>query len=296
MDPANLVVVANTGDDFEHLGYRICPDIDTLVYTLSGKNNQKQGWGRADETWEFMEKLRTEQPEDAWFLLGDKDLLTHWFRRDALASGLSLSEVTAQLVEHFGVTAKIVPMTDDPVHTYIRVEGEAGDDTWLPFQEYFVRRRCEPKVRAVEFRGAEEAAMSPGFREALGGDLEAVVICPSNPYLSVDPILSLPGVRDTLHGCGAPVVAVSPVVGGKAIKGPTTKMMRELGLESDVASIARHYADVIDGLVVDATDQGAVEAIAACGVRVTVTQTVMRSLEDREQLARDTLDFARSLQ
>jgi len=288
----DLLVVANTGDDFEHLGYRICPDTDTLLYTLAGIENPETGWGRAGETWSYMERLRRESPEDAWFLLGDKDLETHRFRRAALASGRRLSEITAELAGRFGISVAIVPMSNDPVYTTVEAEMPGGEIRSLPFQDYFVRYRCEPTVRAIEYTGAERARMTPRLRAAFADPVRAVVICPSNPYLSIDPILAVPGLRKSLRDCGAPVVAVSPIVGGKAIKGPTAKLMKELGLKADVASIARHYAGLIDGLVIDHQDESRAGQVESEGMRVRVTQTVMRTLDDRIRLAREVLDFA----
>lgn len=290
-----LTVVANTGDDFEHLGFYICPDIDTLLYTLGGVSNTDLGWGRADESWTFMDELRETDPGNAWFQLGDKDLETHRYRRAALEEGKSLSSVTAELAGRFGIDSQILPMSDDPVRTHVRVETETGDEC-LPFQEYFVRLRCEPKTIDIEFRGGDSACVNPALLSLLGAETpRAVVICPSNPYLSIDPMLALQGLRSTLMETDAPVIAISPVVGGKAIKGPTAKIMQELGIATDVHSIAAHYRDVIDGLVIDTADAGDAQKLEEAGVETRVTNTVMKSLEDREQLARDVLAFADSL-
>lgn len=287
-----LLIVANTGDDFEHLGFYICPDIDTLLYTLGGIVNTQTGWGRADETWQFMEELKSTNPEKAWFLLGDKDLETHRYRTTALARGDSLTDVTARLAGQFGVLPRIVPMSDDPVRTHVLAD-IAGAERWLPFQEYFVRYRCEPRTIRIEFRG--QASVSTALETALSDSaVAAVVVCPSNPYLSVDPILSVDRLSRVLRSSGAPVVAVSPVVGGRALKGPTAKIMRELGLESDVEAIARHYSGFADGLVIDDADAESANSVAAQGLSVAVTNTVMKSLGDRKQLARDVLEFAAS--
>lgn len=295
LGPGDLVVAANTGDDFEHLGFLVCPDIDTLVYTLGGVANPQTGWGRADETWSFMERLETEDPEHAWFRLGDKDLEVHRFRKAALSSGKSLGEVTALIARRFGVDVPVIPMSEDPVRTHLLAETGTGPE-WLPFQEYFVRHGCEPVVRRIEFRGREQASVTPGLAAALaGGDTRAVVICPSNPYLSIDPILAVPGMTEAISGCGAPVVAVSPIVGGRALKGPTTKIMAELGLAADVAAIAEHYAGLVDGLVIDRQDGEWSGPLRERGMRVSVTNTVMTTLEDRRQLAREVLDFANRL-
>jgi LPPG:FO 2-phospho-L-lactate transferase len=292
LPPQDLLLVANTGDDFDHLGFRICPDIDTLIYTLGGVSNTELGWGRADETWTFMEELRKEDPEQAWFQLGDKDLETHRLRRDALQAGVTLTEATARLARHYGVEATILPMSDDPVRTWLQVEDEAGS-RWLPFQEYFVKLQCRPVIRRIEYRGASRADLSPPLRSALqGGRIRALILCPSNPFLSIDPILAVPGLGRLLQDSGAPIVAVSPLVGGRALKGPTAKIMGELGLPTDVLAVAAHYRGLIDGLVIDREDGGLQSRLQEEGLQVAVTDTVMRSLGDRVQLARDVLDFA----
>jgi len=292
VDPEDLLIVVNTGDDFEHQGFYICPDIDTLLYTLGGVSNTTTGWGRADETWTFMQALQKDHPDEAWFQLGDKDLETHRFRTQELAEGRTLTEVTADLAQRFQLAPSVLPMSDDPVRTYVLAESDAGEH-WLPFQEYFVKLRCKPRTRRIEFRGSAEASVSSRLKTALTErTTRAVVLCPSNPFLSIDPILAVPGIKKLLRDCGAPVIAVSPVVGGRALKGPTAKIMHELGLASDVAAIAEHYHDVIDGLVIDRQDQGELERLQAMGIRATITNTVMVSLEDRIQLATDVLNFA----
>lgn len=292
LPPPQLLLVANTGDDFEHLGFHISPDIDTLIYTLGEVSNTELGWGRANETWDFMEELRKQDPEQAWFLLGDKDLETHRLRRDALQAGLTLTEATARLARHYAVGATILPMSDDPVRTWLHVEDEAGS-RWLPFQEYFVKLQCRPVIRRIEYRGAARANVSAPLRSALqAGRVRALILCPSNPFLSIDPILAVPGLRRLLQDSGAPVVAVSPIVGGRALKGPTAKIMGELGLATDVLAVAAHYRGLIDGLVIDRDDVALQQRLQEVGLRVAVTDTVMRSLDDRMRLARGVLDFA----
>jgi len=290
--PAELLIVVNTGDDFEHLGLAICPDLDTVMYTLSGHANPETGWGVAGETWHFLDALAALGGED-WFRLGDRDLATHVERTRRLRAGATLSRITSHLAARLGVPSRIAPMSDDPVRTV--VETPEGD---LPFQEYFVRRACEPAVRGLRFEGAATARMSAAFESALADpSLDAVVMCPSNPYLSVDPILAIPGVRAALARSAAPVVAVSPIVGGRAIKGPAAKIMGELGVEASAASVAVRYGDLLDGFVLDETDRalaGAIES-AEAGVRVRVEQTVMRTDEDRTRLAASVLEFARLL-
>ena len=295
--PEDLLTVVNTGDDFEHLGLTICPDLDTVMYTLSGRANPETGWGLAGETWHFLEALGALGGED-WFRLGDRDLATHVERTRRLRSGETLSEVTSDLAARLGVRSRIAPMSDDPVRTV--VETPDGD---LPFQEYFVRRRCEPAVRGLRYEGAPAARMSAAFEAALTDPaLEAVVVCPSNPYLSVDPILAVPGVRAALARCPAPIVAVSPIVGGRAIKGPAAKIMEELGVEVSAAAVAARYRALLDGFVLDETDRalaGTIESESAAGergaLRVRVEQTVMGTGADRTRLAARVLGFARLL-
>lgn len=288
LDPSALVVVANTGDDFEHLGLHVSPDLDTLTYTLAGLANRSTGWGREDESWGFMAALAALGGED-WFLLGDGDLAMHVERTRRLANGESLTAVTAHLTAQLGIATPILPMSDDPVRTMV---GTA--DGPLAFQHYFVREKCTPAVTGFTFEGADVARPNPAFLSALDAQgLEGIVICPSNPFISIDPILALPGVRERLAASSAPVVAVSPIVGGQAIKGPTAKMMDEMGLAQTTTEVAGHYAGLLDGFVVDTVDEGASDAVRALGMEVLVTGTVMESLDDRVALARAVLAFAR---
>ena len=284
LDDAELVIVANTGDDFVHLGLAISPDLDTLVYTLAGLADPVQGWGRRDETWTFMTALE-QLGGETWFRLGDADLAMHVERTRRLAAGETLSAVTDRLRRQLGIAARILPMSDDPVRT--RLETDAG---WLDFQDYFVRRQCTPRVRRLDFLGADNARPLPQVMASLGSrDLRAVVICPSNPFLSIEPILAIPAIRAALAGCRAPIVAVSPVIGDQAVKGPTTKIMRELGLGSGAADVARRYADLLDVFVVDEVD--AATAVPA-DIEVVSAPILMTSLEDRERLARVVLAAA----
>lgn len=279
-----LTIVTNTGDDFVHLGLAISPDIDTILYTLADLVDPLQGWGRRDETWTFMAALG-ELGGETWFRLGDADLALHVERTHRLAGGATLTEVTAHLARQLRVGARVLPMSDDEVRTQLRTDGG-----WLDFQDYFVRRRCEPPVREVRYAGADTATASADVLAALrGADLRAVVICPSNPLLSVGPILALPAIRAALAGCGAPVIAVSPIIGGKAVKGPTAKMMRELGIEPSAGEVARGYAGLIDAFVVDPTDAA---GSFPSGVRVFTAPALMTTVEDRERLARAVLAAA----
>lgn len=285
--PADLTLVVNTGDDFDHLGLRICPDIDSVMYAMAGLSDRERGWGLAGETWGFMAALKRLGGAD-WFNLGDHDLATHVERTRRLAAGQSLSAATAGLSAALGLAHAIVPMSDDPVRTF--VETDAGR---LGFQEYFVRERCAPVVRSLDYVGAGIARASPALMAALARpDLDAIIICPSNPYLSVDPILALPGVADAIRRARAPCVAVSPIVGGKALKGPAAKLMTELGARPGNPGIAAHYRGLIDGLVIDEGDAGDRAVLEAQGLAVLVTASVMISDEDRTRLARDCLDLA----
>jgi len=277
-----LLIGVNTGDDFEHLDLHVAPDIDTVTYTLAGVANPETGWGRADETWNFMAALGALGGE-TWFRLGDRDLALNVERTHRLRSGEPLSAITERICRSFGIGVSVLPMTDDPVRTL--VDTDAG---LLAFQNYFVERQCRPAVKSVTFADAETASVQPGLAAALRRpDLRAVVICPSNPYLSIDPILSVAGMRGLLRNASAPVVAVSPVVSGTAVKGPMAKIMRELGLEVTHAAIANHYAGVIDGLMIDRRDDR-----IAHDVTVAVENTMMITLDDRIALARAVLAFA----
>lgn len=288
LPPEDLTVVVNTGDDFEHLGLTICPDIDSVTYALAGLNDAVRGWGVADETWQAMAMLRGLGEAD-WFNLGDRDLGMHIARSWRLREGESLSEVTARLTRHLGIAHAIVPMSDAPVRTQV---GTA--EGWLDFQRYFVAEQCRPVATGVRFAGAGDAKPSPAFAAALAReDLGAIVVCPSNPYLSVDPILSLPGVRAVLERRRVPLVAVSPLVGGAALKGPLGKLLGELGKPVSNASIADHYGDLLDHLVIDAGDAADAGDLRARGLCVTVTPTVMCHAGDRERLARVALSAAR---
>jgi LPPG:FO 2-phospho-L-lactate transferase len=285
LPPERLVIAVNTADDFIHLGLHVSPDIDSVLYALADRNDPERGWGLAGESWNFMGALERLGGE-TWFRLGDRDLATHMLRTQELASGRTLSEVTALLARRFGVAHAVAPMSDDPVRTVVDT-----DEGPLSFQDYFVRRQCRPVFHGVTFEGAAQARLSDVLRDALGRAV-AVVVTPSNPYVSIDPILALPGVRQALRRSGRPVVAVSPIVGGQALKGPLAKMLRERGLDPSPLAVARHYGDLVDGWIVDTADRAQAPEIAALGCRVRVCNTVMRTLHDKTALARATLDFA----
>lgn len=290
LGPEELAVVVNTGDDFEHLGLHISPDIDTLLYTLAGINNPETGWGRAEETWSCMTVLDALGGE-TWFRLGDRDLALHLYRTERLNKGVSLSEVTEELRRRLQVGPEVLPMSDQPVRTEVQT-----DQGLMQFQQYFVRARCEPKVSALHFAGAGNARVAPRFSELLHDDgLHATIICPSNPYLSVDPILAIPGVREAIEHSPSPTIAVSPIVAGDALKGPAAKLMAELGVPVSAAAVAEHYRGLIDGFVLDQTDAGLAKSIEGTGIACCVTNTIMKTLDDRTQLARDVLGFAGDL-
>ena len=283
---ADLTVVVNTADDFEHLGLHVSPDIDTVVYTLGGLADMERGWGRAGESWNFMEAVGGLGGE-TWFRLGDRDLAMHVERTHALRQGTSLTDFTTTIARRLGIAAKILPMSDQRVETMVVTPEET-----LPFQRYFVGLQCGPVVTRLEFRGAEQASATKQVLAALRNpDLAAIILCPSNPYLSIDPILAVADIRKALDRVTAPIVAVSPLIGGAAVKGPTAKIMAELGIPADSRSIAGHYG-FLDGLVIDETDR---PEAAAIGVPVHVTSTWMRSLEDRDRLALACLNFAADL-
>jgi LPPG:FO 2-phospho-L-lactate transferase len=280
--PDRITAIVNTGDDFRHFGLWICPDLDTLLYTLAGKADAEHGWGRAGETWGFMAALRSLGAED-WFMLGDGDLALHVLRSARLASGSTLSQISRDFAQVWGLPVTMLPMSDDPVSTHLSTD--EGD---LPFQRYFVERRCVPTVNAIRFEGAAAALAAPGVVEAIeSADTRAVLIAPSNPFLSIDPILAVPGVRAALMNAAAPVVAVAPIVGGKAVKGPTAKLMVELGIPVTPRAIADHYRGVIDGLLVDERD-----GTEGLGIPMASTDTLMVSLEDRARVASAALALA----
>ena len=287
--PDQLTVVVNTGDDFEHFGLPICPDLDTVLYTLANLNDQDRGWGRRDESWACMEALQALGAED-WFQLGDKDLALHLTRKQWLQQSESLSQVVDRFRDRLGIGCSIVPMSDEPVRTYLQT-----DQGELSFQDYFVRQRCAPKVERFFYRNSENAPPSKGFSRALQDkNLGGVVIGPSNPFVSIDPILSLPGMRETLTGLGVPVIAISPIVGGKAIKGPAAKMFEELGHAPSALSVARHYGDLLQGFIVDEADREIAERFDD-KLKVVVCDTVMVTQADREALARTTLALVAEL-
>jgi LPPG:FO 2-phospho-L-lactate transferase len=256
-----------------------------VLYALADQNDLERGWGLAGETWNFMAALERLGGE-TWFKLGDRDLATHVLRTEALSAGRSLSDVTALLAHRLGIAHTVLPMTNDLVRSVVDT-----DEGPLDFQDYFVRRQCQPKFRGVTFQGTANAEASIGFRQALDR-AQAIVVTPSNPFVSIDPILVLPGIKDALRQSRRPVVAVSPIVGGEAVKGPLAKMMRETGVEASALGVARHYGPLVDGWVIDTIDRNLAPAIEALGCRVKVCNTMMRTLDDKSRLAHDTVELA----
>ena len=286
LGPHEVEFLVNTGDDFEHFGLHISPDVDTLLYTLAGLASQDHGWGRSDESWNCLESIRTLNGE-TWFQLGDKDLGLHLTRTKLLRDNHSLTEVVHHIGNSLGISHRVYPMSDSPVRTI--VETTTGD---MEFQQYFVKERCEPVVSGFRFEGIETARP---VAQLLDQKFESVIICPSNPFVSVDPILAVPGMRQYLLSLQVPIVAVSPIVQGQALKGPTVKMMSELNFERSNAQIGRHYEGLLSGLIIDQLDKDSASSIRALGMEVKVDQTVMKSLEDKTSLAQSAVDFATSL-
>jgi LPPG:FO 2-phospho-L-lactate transferase len=291
LPPEELTVIVNTGDDFEHYGLYICPDLDTVCYTLAGIANPEMGWGRVSETWNVIENA-SKLGGPAWFRLGDQDLGTHLERTRRLKIGQDLSEITEDFCKAWGIKHTVLPMSNQPVRTIVKTEeGE------LSFQEYFVRRRCEPRVKGFSFEGVEEADPAPGVHEAIRS-ADALIICPSNPWVSIDPILRVLSLTPTPRPMGEeprsekkPVIAISPIIGGQAVKGPAAKMFRELGIEPSALAVANHYCDLVTGFALDKIDEQLEGEIRSLNMRTLVTNTVMNSLDNRKQLAINVLKF-----
>jgi len=278
-----MTVVGNTGDDAEVWGLHVSPDLDTVCYTLGGVLDEERGWGLRDESFRTLgEMVRFGEP--TWFNLGDRDLATHLHRTRLLAEGRSLSEVTAKLAADLGVRHAVLPMSDQPVRTRV-----LGPDGWLGFQEYFVREKTQVEVRAVEYAGAPEARPAPGLVEAIGG-ADAVLVCPSNPVTSVGPILAVPGIVEALHGTRAPVLAISPIVGGRAVSGPAGRLMAARGLPVSALGIAQGYAPWLDILIIDDEDAALAPSIEAAGARPVVASTLMTGRVEEMRLARRILE------
>lgn len=279
-----LSIIVNTADDFNYLGLHISPDIDTLMYTLSGKSNTQQGWGLAGETWQVKTALEA-LSAPTWFQLGDKDIATHLYRTHLLTQGNNLSEATRCLFDEHNVANAVWPMCNEKVSTF--VETAEGS---LAFQDYFVAQQCEPKISSYRFEGIENASLSQGVIDAICS-CDAIIICPSNPFVSVLPILSVPGLKQALVARNVPIVVVSPIINGQAVKGPSAKMMQELGLPVTNISIADFYQDFATHMVIDNTDSSDKADLTSLGLSVLVTNTMMRTLNDKTSLAQQLLDF-----
>ena len=285
---ADLSVIVNTGDDFDHFDLRICPDLDTVTYTLAGKANPVTGWGLEGETWSFMAQIKALGGED-WFQLGDHDLAIHVLRSQWLRRGGSLTQVTGKIASALGVKAAVLPMSDAPVRT--RVQTASGV---LDFQDYFVRLKCDVPITGLRFDGAAEAGPTEPVEQALD-DARLMVFCPSNPFVSIDPILAITEIHRRLKTTRVPRVAVSPIIGGKAVKGPAAKMMAELGYQVSSLTVAKKYLGLIDGMVIDIADADLAENIRALGMAVKTTRTLMQNAEDSARLAAETVEFAREI-
>jgi len=284
LPPEDLTIIVNTGDDFEHYGLYICPDLDTVCYTLAGIANPETGWGRVDESWNAFENASKLGGPD-WFKLGDQDLGTHLERTRQLKDGQSLSQITRDFCKAWGIQHTVLPMSDNPVRTIVNTdEGE------LAFQEYFVHRKCEPRVKGFRFGGADMAEPAPGAHEAIQS-ADAIVICPSNPWVSIDPILKVLSPILKGEGSGVRSVAISPIIGGQAVKGPAAKMYRELGIEPSAVAVANHYRGLATSFVIDQIDAQLNESVRGLNMQTYVTNTIMKSHEDRKQLASDVLSF-----
>ncbi|MBE0672831.1 MAG: 2-phospho-L-lactate transferase [Anaerolineales bacterium] len=280
--PEDLTIIVNTGDDFEHLGMYICPDLDTVCYTLGGLANPETGWGRVGESWNTISNVE-KLGGPAWFRLGDQDIATHLERTRRLKEGQSLSQITKDFCKAWGIQHTVLPMSDSPVRTM--VDSDEGE---LAFQEYFVHRQCVPKVKGFRFDGVEAAEPAVGVKEAID-QADAVVICPSNPWVSIDPILQV------IKKIDKPVLAVSPIIGGKTVKGPAAKMYEELGIEPSALAVARHYRTILTGFVLDNADSVMENEIKNLNVKTLITDTLMNHLTDRTRLAKDVLHFIGSL-
>jgi LPPG:FO 2-phospho-L-lactate transferase len=288
LSPGDLAVVVNTADDFDLWGLRICPDLDTVMYTLAGIANPETGWGVEDESFAALDML-ARYGEDTWFKLGDRDLATHLLRTARLRAGEPLTRITADLSGALGVRSAILPMCDEPVATVLDTP-----DGPLEFQEYFVRRGQRDEVLGIELRGVEAAHPSDAVLGALDA-ADLVVLCPSNPVVSTGPILAVPGMREALEASRAPKVAVSPIVGGRALKGPADRMLASLGHEVSAAGVARMYEGLVEGMVIDRVDEEERSELGALGMRVLATGAIMRDAPDRARLAREVLEFGAGL-
>src|SRR5262245_2274992 len=284
MPAEDITTIANTGDDIELFGLRICPDLDTITYTLAGVINEQTGWGLKDDTFECLRWLER-YGVPSWFNLGDRDLATHIYRTNRLRNGHLLSEVTNEISQSLGVQSRILPMTNAYTPTWV-----VTDEGEMHLQEYFVRRRCEPRIREIRFENIESAEPAQGVLNAIL-EADAVIVCPSNPFISIGPILAVPGIRHALKETSAPNIAVAPIVGRKALKGPTAEMLRDLGHEVSARAVAGMYSDFLDAFLLDETDEAIADAIRKSGVQVFSANTVMATLDDKQRVAECVLDI-----
>ncbi len=280
--PQDLVIIVNTADDFTHLGFNISPDIDTVCYTLAGLANHETGWGQKDETWNVFEHIQQMGMPD-WFKLGDADIATHIVRSNRLLEGWPLSKITAEFCRIWGIQAQVLPMSNDVVRTLVYTD--RGD---LEFQEYFVHQKCQPLVKGFNFIGVEQSKPAPGVVEAIE-NTDAIVICPSNPWVSIDPILSVPNIRGVIEGHY--IIAVSPIIGNQAVKGPAAKMFTELGFQPSAFAVAEHYAGIIDGIVIDNSDEWLAQSINTLSISTFTTDILMRNQSERGKLAQKVIDY-----
>ncbi len=286
LPPEELTIIVNTGDDFEHWGLKICPDLDTVCYTLAGLANPETGWGRVDESWNAFDSVAQLGGAD-WFRIGDKDLGTHLERTRRLREGDKLSEVTRDFCKAWGIEHPILPMSDDPIATMVHT-----DVGVLPFQEYFVQQKCQPKVKDFIFAGVERSRPAEGVLTSVAG-ADIVVVCPSNPWVSINPILAVPTLRSVLNSRS--IIAVSPIIGGKALKGPAAKMYAELGIQPSAYAVAQHYQGFLSGIVIDTVDKDYESSIQALGVIPFVTNTIMKTRSDRQRLANAVMQFGEEI-
>lgn len=282
LPPDRLTVIVNVGDDFEHLGLKICPDLDTICYTLAGLNDPEKGWGRFDESWHAMETIATLGGQ-TWFQLGDRDLGMHIERTYRMRSGQTLSQITSDLCRSLSIHTRVLPVSDVPIPTLIHTS-----EGILAFQEYFVRMRCEPTVIGFEFKGIESARPAEGVLNAID-EADLIVICPSNPWVSIDPILAVPGIRDRMRKKA--VVAVSPIIEGRTVKGPAAKMYAEMGIRPSPIAVARHYQELLKAFVLDCKDENSAEAIQMLDILPFVTNTLLIQPENRKRFAAELLQF-----
>jgi LPPG:FO 2-phospho-L-lactate transferase len=296
LPPDDLTIIVNTGDDFEHLGLKICPDLDTVCYTLAGLANPVMGWGRADETWNAMENLSYLGGPD-WFNVGDKDLGMHLERTRQIKNGRLLSDITSDFCKAWGIGSTVLPMSNEDIPTIVLTKN--GE---LAFQEYFVKYKCQPEVIGFRFLGIEDSQPPENTITAIE-EATTIIICPSNPWVSIDPILSVPGIKDQIitqqsvkNPLPLTVIAVSPIIGGKAVKGPVVKMYRELNIKPSALSVAQHYRDILDGFVLDHVDKGYESKINDLGINTLVTDSLMMNKQDRKRLAIEIIEFTRQLQ